>query len=50
MDYKGFIFYIGAIIAGSFNEILQTTGLLANLIYIGYQIHTHHKKNKDGNN
>lgn len=46
MDYKGAVIYVSAILVGSFNEILQTTGLLANLIYIGYQIHTHHKKNK----
>jgi hypothetical protein len=49
MDYKGAIIYISAIIAGSVNEILTSIGLVANIIYIGYQIRSHHKKNKDGN-
>jgi hypothetical protein len=47
MDYKGAIIYISAILAGNVNEILQGTLLIGNLIYIGYQIHTHHKKNKE---
>lgn len=49
MDYKGAIIYISAIIAGSVNEILTSIGLVANIIYIGYQIRSHHKKNKNGN-
>jgi len=47
MDYKGAIIYVGAILAGNINEILQGTLLIANLVYIGYQIHTHHRKNKE---
>lgn len=50
MDYKGAIIFVSSVIVGSFNEILQTTGLIVNIIYIGYQLHTHHKNNKDGNN
>jgi len=26
---------------------LATGGLIINLIYLGYQLHTHHKKNKE---
>ena len=47
MDYKGAIIYVGAILAGNINEILQGTLLIGNLIYITFQIYTHHKKNKD---
>lgn len=49
MDYKGAIIYISAIVAGSVNEVLTSIGLIANIVYIGYQIRSHHKKNKDGN-
>ena len=50
MDFKGFILFAGSVMAGSINEVLTTFGLAANFIYIGYQIYTHHKKNKDQNN
>jgi len=49
MDYKAAIIYISAIVAGSVNEVLTSIGLVANIVYIGYQIRSHHKKNKDGN-
>jgi len=49
MDYKAAIIYISSLIAGSFNEVLTSIGLIANIVYIGYQIRAHHKKNKDGN-
>jgi len=49
MDYKGAIIYISAIVAGSVNEVLTSIGLIANIVYIGYQIRSHHKKNKNGN-
>lgn len=47
MDYKGAVIYISAILAGNINEILQSSLLIGNLIYIGYQIHLIHKKNKE---
>ena len=46
MDYKGIIFFVSSIFVGNFNEILQTVGLGANILYIAYQIYTH-KKNDD---
>jgi hypothetical protein len=49
MDYKGAIIYISAIVAGSVNEVLTSIGLICNIVYIGYQIRAHHKKNKNGN-
>lgn len=47
MDYKGFILFAGSILVGNVNEILTTCGLTANFIYIGYQLYTHHKQNKN---
>jgi len=47
MDYKGFIFFFASVIVNDVNELLTTCGLAANFIYIGYQIYSHHKKNKD---
>ena len=46
MDFKGIIIFCGSIFAGTFNEILQTVGLGANIIYIVYQIYNH-KPNND---
>lgn len=48
MDYKGFIFFFASVMVNNVNEVLTTCGLAANFIYIGYQIYSHHKKNKDG--
>jgi len=47
MDYKGFILFIGSVIVNDVNELLTTLGLTANFIYIGFQIYSHHKKDKD---
>lgn len=47
MDFKGFILFGASLLVGNVNEILTTCGLTANFIYIGYQIYTHHKENKD---
>lgn len=47
MDYKGFILFIGSVIINDVNEVLTTCGLAANFIYIGYQIYSHHKKDKN---
>ena len=48
MDFKGLIFFICSIIVGEFNQILTGVGLIANIVYISYQIYTHHKKRKNG--
>jgi hypothetical protein len=48
MDFKGVVIFVSSIIVGNFNEILQGIGLGANIIYIGYQIYTHHKNNDKG--
>ena len=45
MDYKGFIIYLGAVAVEDLNAILSNGVLVLNIIYIGYQIYTHHKKN-----
>jgi hypothetical protein len=47
MDFKGCIIFIGSVVAGSVNEVLTSIGIAANIFYIGYQIYTHHKKNKN---
>jgi hypothetical protein len=46
MNFKGVIMYIASIAVSNINEVLATGGLIINLIYLGYQLHTHHKKNK----
>jgi len=48
MDFKGIIFFIGSLIIGEFNQVLTGVGLIANIVYISYQIHSHHKKRKNG--
>jgi hypothetical protein len=47
MDFKGIIIYIGSIAVANVNEVLATGGLILNFIYLGYQLYTHHKKNKE---
>lgn len=47
MDYKAVILYVGSIAVANVNEILSTGGLILNIAYIGYQLYTHHKKNKE---
>ena len=47
MDFKGIIIYIGSIAISNVNEVLATGGLIINLVYLGYQLYTHHKKNKE---
>ena len=47
MDFKGFIFFGASLLVNNINEVLTTCGLAANFIYIGYQLYSHHKKNKN---
>ena len=47
MDFKAIILYAGSIAIANINEILSTGGLILNIAYIGYQLYTHHNKNKD---
>lgn len=46
MDFKGFILWIAAAIVNDVNSILSTSLLLCNLVYIGYQVYTHHRRHK----
>jgi hypothetical protein len=48
MDFKGIIFFCVSLILGSFNQILQSIGIIANIVYISYQIYIHYKKTKNG--
>ena len=50
MDFKGFILFGASILVSNINEVLTTCGLTANIIYIGYQIYSHHKNNKNEKN
>ena len=51
-DFKPTILFIGSLVINNINELLGSTVLGLNVIYISYQIYTHHKKNnnKDKNN
>lgn len=49
MDFKGFIFYVGALAVDSFHGLLSNGVLAANLVYIVYQIYSHHKRHKKEN-
>lgn len=49
-DFKPVILFAGSLVINNINEILGSTVLGLNVIYITYQIYTHHKKNKDKNN
>jgi hypothetical protein len=46
MDFKPTILFIGTILISDVNTILTTSILFINLVYISYQLYTHHKKNK----
>lgn len=48
MDFKGFIFYVGALVT-DMHTVLSNTVLVANIAYIAYQIYTHHKRHKKEN-
>ena len=47
VDFKGCILYVGSLYLGDVNQLLQTSGLLLNAFYIGYQLYKFHKKNKN---
>ena len=49
-DFKPIILFIGSLVINNINELLGSTVLGLNVIYISYQIYTHHKKNNDKNN
>jgi hypothetical protein len=49
-DFKPAILFIGSLVINNINELLGSTVLGLNVIYISYQIYTHHKKNNDKNN
>jgi len=46
MDFKPCILFVGTILISDVNTILTTSILFINLVYISYQLYTHHKKNK----
>jgi len=46
MDFKPCILFVGTILIADLNTILTTSILFINLVYISYQLYTHHKKNK----
>lgn len=48
MDFKGFIFYVGAMVT-NVHEVLSNSILIANLVYIIYQVYSHHKRHKKEN-
>lgn len=47
MNLKAIILYLGSIAISNINDVLAMFGFIANIIYILYQLHTQHKKNKE---
>jgi len=44
-DFKPTILFLGSLIITNINDILGTTVLVLNVVYVSYQIYTHHKNN-----